>query len=42
MRQRGVQNRLSITADHGEAPKVNEGNHRRDAAVESGLERVPR
>src|ERR1700689_2454637 len=38
---RGIQNPIFITKDHGEAPKISEGNHRRDAAVELGHEQVP-
>ena len=37
----GIQTPLFITVDHGEDPVLSEGNHRRDAAVELGLDRVP-
>jgi hypothetical protein len=37
----GIRDPLFITVDHGEDPKISEGNHRRDAAVELGLDRVP-
>jgi hypothetical protein len=37
----GKMNPVFITVDHGEAPKLSEGNHRRDAAVELGHDYVP-
>ena len=37
----GVKNPIFITVDQGEQPKISEGNHRRDAAVEAGLDNVP-
>ena len=37
----GVKEPLFITVDHGKAPVISEGNHRRDAAVDLGLPRVP-
>lgn len=37
----GIREPIFITHDWGEEPKINEGNHRRDAAVELGHERVP-
>lgn len=37
----GIKDPLFITVDHGQEPKLSEGNHRRDAAVELGLARVP-
>ena len=41
IRRNGIQHPLFITVDHGDKPKLNEGNHRRDAAVELGLSHVP-
>jgi len=38
---RGIQNPIFITVDHGDEPKISEGNHRRDAAVELGMSHVP-
>lgn len=37
----GIQNPIFIIVDPGERPKISEGNHRRDAAVELGLPEVP-
>lgn len=37
----GIKNPIFITVDHGEEPKISEGNHRRDAAVELGHSHVP-
>ncbi len=37
----GIKQPIFITVDHGEQPKISEGNHRRDAAVELGMENVP-
>lgn len=37
----GIHSPLFITVDYGEEPRISEGNHRRDAAVELGLPRVP-
>ena len=37
----GIKTPLLVTVDHGEDPVLSEGNHRRDAAVELGLDRVP-
>ena len=37
----GIRNPIFITVDHGQEPRINEGNHRRDAAVELGLDHVP-
>ena len=37
----GITNPIFITHDYGEEPKISEGNHRRDAAVELGHGRVP-
>lgn len=37
----GVKSPLFITVDHGQPPVLSEGNHRRDAAVEAGVGRVP-
>jgi len=39
--ERGIQTPLFITVDYDEPPKISEGNHRRDAAVELGLKEVP-
>jgi 8-oxo-dGTP diphosphatase len=37
----GIRNPIFITVDHGQEPRISEGNHRRDAAVELGLPHVP-
>ena len=37
----GIRNPLFITVDHGESPKLSEGSHRRDAAVELNMPHVP-
>jgi len=37
----GMKNPIFITVDPGGRPKINEGNHRRDAAVELGMKHVP-
>jgi 8-oxo-dGTP pyrophosphatase MutT (NUDIX family)/GNAT superfamily N-acetyltransferase len=37
----GIKTPLFITVDHGQRPRLSEGNHRRDAAVELGLKHVP-
>lgn len=38
----GVKEPIFITVDHGDpTPKISEGNHRRDAAVETGQSHVP-
>jgi len=37
----GIRHPVFITVDHGEEPKISEGNHRRDAAVELGHSHVP-
>jgi ADP-ribose pyrophosphatase YjhB (NUDIX family) len=37
----GIRHPVFITVNHGEEPKLSEGNHRRDAAVELGLPEVP-
>lgn len=37
----GIQRPIFITVDHDDAPRISEGNHRRDAAVELGHESVP-
>ena len=39
--QHGIKRPIFITADYGEEPKISEGNHRRDAAVELGHSHVP-
>lgn len=41
VRTNGVQRPVFITMDYGEQPKMSEGNHRRDAAVEAGVTHVP-
>lgn len=41
VKRNGIQNPLFITVDHNEAPRLAEGNHRRDAAVELGHTHVP-
>lgn len=38
---RGITSPVFITVDHGQEPKISEGNHRRDAAVELGMPHVP-
>lgn len=37
----GIRNPIFITVDRGEEPRISEGNHRRDAAVELGMSHVP-
>lgn len=37
----GIKNPIFITVDPGQRPKISEGNHRRDAAVELGHKHVP-
>lgn len=37
----GIREPIFITVDHGEEPKLNEGSHRRDAAVELGMKEIP-
>jgi ParB/Sulfiredoxin domain len=39
--EHGIQSPIFITVDYGQEPKISEGNQRRDAAVELGLETVP-
>lgn len=39
--EHGIKHPIFITVDHGEQPKLSEGNHRRDAAVELGHSHVP-
>jgi ParB/Sulfiredoxin domain len=39
--ERGIQKPVFITVDYGEEPKISEGNHRRDAAVELGMPHTP-
>lgn len=41
VKKNGIQRPIFITVDHGEPPRISEGNHRRDAAVELGLPNVP-
>lgn len=37
----GVKEPIFITVDYNDNPKISEGNHRRDAAIEAGLDSVP-
>jgi 8-oxo-dGTP pyrophosphatase MutT (NUDIX family)/GNAT superfamily N-acetyltransferase len=37
----GIKDPLFVTVQHGQQPRLSEGNHRRDAAVELGLKHVP-
>lgn len=37
----GIREPIFITVDHGEEPRISEGNTRRDAAIELGHDRVP-
>lgn len=37
----GIQEPIFITVDYGQPPRISEGNHRRDAAVELGMSHVP-
>lgn len=37
----GIRNPIFITRDHGQEPRISEGNHRRDAAVELEHSHVP-
>lgn len=37
----GIQNPIFITVDHGQEPKISEGNNRRDAALALGHTHVP-
>jgi Rifampin ADP-ribosyl transferase len=39
--QEGIHSPIHIVVDHGQKPGISEGNHRRDAAAESGHKRVP-
>jgi ParB-like nuclease family protein len=39
--RRGIENPIFVTVDYGESPRISEGNHRRDAAVELGMKHVP-
>lgn len=41
IRANGITSPLFITVDWNQDPKISEGNHRRDAAVELGLPHVP-
>lgn len=41
IRQNGIQKPIFITVDHGEEPKISEGNNRRDIALELGHSHVP-
>lgn len=41
IRTNGVKSPLFITVNPGEQPKISEGSHRRDAALEAGLPTVP-
>lgn len=37
----GIQHPVFITVDHGQSPRISEGNNRRDAAVELGRSHIP-
>src|SRR5260221_3850739 len=37
----GITEPIFITVDHNDVPRISEGNHRRDAAVELGMPSVP-
>lgn len=39
--ENGIKNPIFITVDHGQEPRLSEGNHRRDAAVHNAMDRVP-
>lgn len=39
--ENGIREPIFITVDYGDEPKISEGNHRRDAAVELGHSHVP-
>jgi hypothetical protein len=39
--EHGIKSPVFITVDYGESPKISEGNHRRDAAVELGHSHTP-
>ncbi len=39
--ENGIRDPLFITVDHSQEPRLSEGNHRRDAAVEVGHSHVP-
>lgn len=39
--EHGIKSPVFITVDYGQEPKMSEGNHRRDAAVELGHSHVP-
>jgi hypothetical protein len=41
IRQNGIKSPIFIVVDPGKDAQISEGNHRRDAAVELGMERVP-
>ena len=41
IRANGILTPIFITVDYGEEPRISEGNHRRDAAVELGFTEVP-
>lgn len=41
VKQNGIRHPVFITVDHGQEPKISEGNHRRDAAVELGMPTTP-
>jgi ParB-like nuclease domain len=41
IRQHGIKEPIFIIHDHGDVPRISEGNHRRDAAVELGMKEVP-
>lgn len=41
IQENGIREPIFITVDHDDVPRISEGNHRRDAAVELGLDEVP-
>lgn len=41
VRANGIRSPIFITVDYNDQPKISEGNHRRDAAVELGMPTVP-
>ena len=41
IRQNGIKSPIFILVDPGKPPRISEGNHRRDAALELGMDRVP-
>lgn len=41
IQEHGIREPIFITHDYGKQPVISEGNHRRDAAAELGMEEVP-